>query len=121
MRDYRIKVNTKWLERKRDSLLKRLAKVKPFVDGSIVKVRRRCGNKNCKCAKSTYRPESYYLHYKVKGVTRAVYIPVDMEEDVRRWQEEYRWLKGLIKEICKTQKAIIRRHVREKRRKKARG
>jgi len=78
MRDYRIKVNTKWLERKRDSLLKRLAKVKPFVDGSIVKVRRRCGNKNCKCAKSTYRHE-------------------------------------------KTQKAIIRRHVREKRRKKARG
>ena len=120
MSDYSFKVNTRWLERKRDSLLKKLAKVKPIIDGSIVQVRRRCGNKNCKCAKSDYRHESFYLHYKVEGITKAVYIPVDIEEEVRKWSEEYKWIKETIKEICKTQKEIIKRHVTERRQKRGR-
>jgi len=46
MNDYRVKVNIEWLKRKRGALLKKLAASGPFVDGSIVKVKRRCGNKN---------------------------------------------------------------------------
>lgn len=67
MKDYRFKVNIKWLERKRVALLKKLAASGPFVDGSVVKVRRRCGNKNCKCALRGEKHESLYLMYKVKG------------------------------------------------------
>ncbi len=119
MKSYRFKANIKWLERKRDSLLKKLAASGPFVDGSIVKVRRRCGNKNCKCARGE-KHESFYLMYKVKGVTKAVYIPVDLEEEVFKWSEEWKEVKGIIQEICRAQKSIIRRHVKEKRLKKGR-
>lgn len=120
MKDYRVKVNIKWLKRKRGALLKKLAACGPFVDGSIVKVRRRCGNKNCKCAIRGEKHESRYLMYKVKGVTKGVYIPVDLEEEVFRWSEEWGQVKEIIQEICWIQKSIIRKHVKEKRLKRGR-
>jgi len=120
MNKYKLKVNIAWLKRKRDSLLKKLADIGPFVDGSIAKVKRRCGNKNCKCYIKGEKHESYYLMYKVKRVTKAVYIPVDLEDEVRNWNEEYKKLKKIIAEISRVNKSIIRRHVREKKNKKGR-
>jgi len=117
---YAFKANTNWLKRKRESLIKRLGKVKPFVAGSVVKVKKRCGNKNCKCAKGKYKHESFYLMYKVKGVTKGIYIPVDMIEEVKLWSEGWKEVKELIKEINKVQKAILKRHVTERRQKRGR-
>ena len=58
--------------------------------------------------------------YKVAGITKAVYIPVDLEDEVRKWNEEYRRLKEIIREISRINKEIIRRYVSEKRLKKGR-
>jgi len=120
MNKYKMKINTAWLKRKRDSLLKQLAGIGPFVDGSMVVVKRRCGNKNCKCYLKDEKHESYYLHYKEKGVTKAVYIPVDMEDTVRQWNDNHKILKEIVAEISRTNKEIIRRHVKERRLKKGR-
>ena len=120
MNKYRMKINIAWLKRKRDSLIKQLASIGPFVDGSMAKVKRRCGNRNCKCYLKDQKHESYYLMYKVKGVTKAVYIPVDLEDTVRGRNDNYKKLKETVAEISKTNKEIIRRHVREKRLKKGR-
>ena len=121
MNRYKMKINTTWLTRKRDGLLKKLAGIGPFVDGSIAKVKRRCGNKNCKCYLKGEKHESYYLMYKVRGVTKAVYIPVDMEEEVREWNDNHRKLKEIVAEITRANKEIIRRYVTEKKLKKGRG
>ncbi|MBE3128296.1 MAG: hypothetical protein IMZ60_01290 [Actinobacteria bacterium] len=59
--------------------------------------------------------------YKVKRVTKAVYIPVDLEDEVREWNEEYKKLKKIIAEISKANKSIIARYVTEKKNKKGRG
>ena len=120
MNKYRMKINIAWLERKRDSIIKKLSGIGPFVDGSMVVVKRRCGNKNCKCYLKGEKHESYYLMYKVAGVTKAVYIPVDLEDEVREWNDNYKRLKKIIAEICRANKEIIRRHVGEKRLKKGR-
>ena len=120
MNKYKMKINTAWLERKRGGLLKELAGIGPFVDGSMAKVKRRCGNKNCKCYLKDEKHESYYLMYKVKGVTKAVYIPVDMEDTVRQWNQNYKKLKEIVAEISRIDKQIIRRHVAERRLKKGR-
>lgn len=117
---YKMKINIAWLERKRNGLLKELAGIGPFVDGSLVKVKRTCGNKNCKCYLKGEKHESYYLHYKAKGVTKAVYIPVDMEDTVRQWNDNHRKLKEIVAEISRANREIIRRHVKEKRLKKGR-
>ena len=58
--------------------------------------------------------------YKVKGVTSGVYIPVDLEEEVKEWSMEYKRVKQIIREISRAQKSIIRRYVKEKRLKKGR-
>jgi len=119
MKDYGLKVNINWLKRKRHALLKKLGSCSPFVDGSVVTVKRRCGNKNCRCARGQ-KHESLYLMYKVKGVTKAVYIPVDLEQEVQEWSREHKRVKGIIQEICRAQKSIIRMYVKEKRQKKGR-
>jgi hypothetical protein len=116
---YNFKVNINWLKRKRDSLIRRLKSTEPFVNGSIVKVRRRCGNKNCRCSRGE-KHESLYLMYKVAGVTKAVYIPVDLTEQVKQWSKEYKKMKHIVEEVCRIQKSIIRRYVTEKRLKKGR-
>jgi hypothetical protein len=121
MNKYKIKPSITLLTRKRDALIKKLADIGPFVDGSFAKVKRRCGNKNCKCYLKDEKHESYYLMYKAKGVTKAVYIPVDLEEEVRAWNKEHKRLKRLIAEISKTNKDIIKRYVGEKRLKKGRS
>ena len=119
MNEYRVQKNINWLTKKRQALLKQLAECKPFVDGSVVKVRRRCGNKNCKCAKGQ-KHESLYLQYKVKGVTTGIYIPVELEEEVRAWSGEHKRIKALTREICDVQKSIIKKYVTEKKLKKGR-
>ena len=120
MNKYKLKVNTAWIKRKRDGLVKKLSDIGPFVDGSIAKVKRRCGNKNCKCYLKGEKHESYYLMYKVKGVTKAVYIPVDIQDEVREWNENYKKLKRIIAEIVRANKEIIARYVTEKKQKKGR-
>ena len=120
MNNYALKVNISWLKRKRGSLIKRLGNAKPFVAGSVVTVNKKCGNKNCKCATSDYRHETFYLMDKVKGVTKGVYIPVDMVEEVRAWSVEWKAVKELVKEITKIQKSIIKRHVTERRQRRGR-
>ena len=120
MNKYKLKVNTVWIKRKRDGLIKKLADIGPFVDGSIAKVKRRCGNKNCKCYIKGEKHESYYLMYKVAGVTKAVYIPVDLEGEVKKWNENYKKLKRMIADISKANKSIIARYVTEKKQKRQR-
>jgi hypothetical protein len=113
--------NERWLVRKRDGLLKRLARVGPFVDGSIVLIGRTCGNTQfCKCSRGI-KHISPYLTYSVKGKTHTLYLPVDLQAQVRVWSGRYRVLKKLIKEIGEVQKEIIHNHVQEKIRRQGRA
>ena len=57
--------------------LKKLADFGPMVDGSLVVVRRRCGNPRCRCARGHKHP-AHYLMRKVGGKTHSLYIPVDL-------------------------------------------
>jgi len=90
----RINKNIRWLTARRDALLKRLGKLGPFMGGSLVLIGRTCGNKeHCHCAKGP-KHVSLYLTFAEKGKTRTIYVPVDMEVEVRRWSQSYRDLKA---------------------------
>lgn len=115
-RGFGLDRNIRWLTRRRDALFQQLRKPAAIVDGSLVLIARTCGNTaHCHCSKGP-KHVSTYLTYGVQGKTHTLYIPVDLEKDVRRWSADYRHLKDLIREICDLQKAIIRRHVQERRR-----
>ena len=95
--------------------MKELAKVEPFIRGSIVKIARVCGNKNCKCAKGEKHVSEYLTYrHKRKKKTGTIYIPVGMAEEVKEWAGEYKRLKNMMEEICQIQRKIIKQYVKEK-------
>ena len=104
--------NINFYKRKRESLLKDLWNKGLFVSGCIVDVARRCGNKRCKCAKGD-KHVSKYLSYRDSNKKRTahVYIPLDILEEVERWNVEYKRIKKVMEEICQIQREIIRKHV----------
>jgi len=113
---YAVDRSIRWLTGRRDALLKRLRQTGPLVNGSLVLIARTCGNtEHCRCSRG-YKHVSTYLSYAVKAKTKMVYIPVDLEKDVRCWSAEYAALKKRITEMCELQREIIRKHVQERRR-----
>lgn len=92
-----------------------LGKPRPFIAGSLVKIQRRCGNPNCRCAREGPKHEAHLLTTKVKGKTQSIYVPVDMLEEVRRWCRQYRAVKAGIKEASDCCEQLIRLYAKEKR------
>jgi hypothetical protein len=86
--------------------LKKLADFGPMIDGSLVVVRRRCGNPRCRCARGEKHP-AHYLTRKAGRKTHSLYIPVGLVEDIRRWNQEHRRLKRLVAEICERQRKVV--------------
>ena len=120
MRRYSVPRNTRWLLRMRDGLLKKLGRLEPFVDGSVVLIARTCGNsQQCHCSRGS-KHVSTYLTYKVKGKTHTLYVPVDLESQVRRWSERYHKVKALAAQVCGLQREMIRLYVQEKKRQQGR-
>ncbi|MFA5043318.1 MAG: DUF6788 family protein [Kiritimatiellia bacterium] len=91
-------------ELKRAAQLKQLAKIGPFVEGSLIGVR----HPACKHV-------AWRLTFKVKGKTRTVYVPVDMAREIKEWTREYRRLKTLIRRVTRNSLALIHGHVAARR------
>ncbi len=111
-------VSTQALEARRKVLLKELAETGPFVQGSLCKVRVKCGNPRCKCARGD-RHEAYVLSKKVRGKTVTTHIPRDLLDEVTSWAEQQKRIKKLMREISDASEQIIRIHVKEKRGRRA--
>jgi hypothetical protein len=93
-----------------------MGKQRPFVVGSLTKIHRRCGNPNCRCAEEeACKHPAHLLTTKIKGKTHAIYVPMDMVEEVREWCRHYRTVKGEIKAVSECCEQIIRLHTRDKR------
>jgi hypothetical protein len=92
------------LRKRRDVLLRQLAAVGPFVEGSVVRL-----------PHPTCDHVAYRLTFKVRGKTKAVYVPVDLVEEVELWHRNYKRLKKLVRQITKTSLAILHRYVPEQR------
>lgn len=102
------------LETRRDAKLRQLAEAGPMIQGSLTRIGVTCGNPNCKCARGE-KHVSHILTKKVRGKSRSLYVPVDMVETVRKWVEEHKRVKRLLKEVSELNEKIIRAHVPSKR------
>jgi len=94
--------------------LTELGRVGPLIVGSLAEVGVKCGNPRCRCARGE-RHAAYVLTSKVRGKTKTIHVPRDMVEEVRRWTEEHRRLKGLVRSISAQGELMIRRYVGESR------
>ena len=96
------------LETNQLKLLQRMAPLHPWMEGSLVSTSRFCGKKNCACHHGGIKHPVLYVTWKEKGKTVSLYIPRKLENDVRRWVQNYRKLKELTRGVSDIQKQIVR-------------
>jgi len=96
------------LEAKRLKPLRKIKTLDPWVEGSLVSTSRFCGKKNCICHRGGPKHPVVYVTWKEKGKTVSLYVPRSLETEVTKWVQNYKKLKGLMREISEIQKQIIR-------------
>jgi hypothetical protein len=107
------------IRRMLDARRGRLAPDMPVLAATLTEVRKRCGQRACRCYHG--QPHlAWHLTYKVKGRTRTVYVPRDLLDEVRAWIAEHRRIKTLLDEIHQLTVALIRTHVQHQKRKAGR-
>ena len=96
--------------------IKELGKAGMFISGSFMRTERKCGSKKCACATGGAKHPCCLLTSKVNGKTKAIYIPVDLADEVEGWVAEHRRVKAMLKEIDELGERLIKIHVRSRRR-----
>jgi hypothetical protein len=89
------------------SALKRLRKIKPFVQGSLSFTKKRCGNPRCLCAQEGPIHEVSLLTWKEQNRTRTLYVPIELRQEVDRWVQEGKLLKRLVAEVSQAQREFL--------------
>jgi len=83
----------------RSQLHQLLEQADGLVHGSLIRMRRRCGNPNCCCATQGQKHESWYLGVTQKRKTRMKHLGKDKEVAVRRWLDADRKARQLLDQI----------------------
>lgn len=81
----------------RSRLMKLIHEV-AVVRGSVIEVRRGCGQKGCKCERGQRHP-SHYLGVSKKGKVQMQYIPKAWEQRVRQWVDNHPRIKGYLEKL----------------------
>jgi len=66
--------------------------------GSLVRMQRTCGKKNCRCRQGEKHP-ALYLAIRSGQRRVMIYVPAALEETVRRWVEAGQAVEGLVDAI----------------------
>jgi hypothetical protein len=85
--------------RARSQLHQLLERADALVHGSMIRLARRCGNPNCRCALKDQKHLSWCLGVSEKGRTRMKHIPKTEEATVRRWVRQYQEARRLLEAI----------------------
>lgn len=107
------------VQRRRRQLHERIRALtfEPLMRGSVVELKRRCGKKNCACAKDpNARHTATCLSVNIAGKTELVYLRPEDEQRVREATAAYRKLRKLIDELTACELADLKRQARERRR-----
>lgn len=104
--------------RMRDARIKKLAQTGSLMAGSLVQIAKHCGRAGCHC-QTGEKHVGWYLTRSVRGKTQTTYVPLDMVEEVRSWIAEHKKVKKLIAEISDLNRMLVRSHVAEQKRRKA--
>jgi hypothetical protein len=103
-----------------DSRLQQMVPAGPVLAASLNRVNKRCGQPTCRCHHGGPLHQAHHLTVRVAGQLRNVYVPQDLLEEVQQWVQEHHRLKTLIQEVSQLTLALIRGHVRHRRRRRGR-
>jgi len=100
-----------WSEFKR--IRKEILNVNPFRNGSILKRKQICGNKNCRCRKDKKYLHGPYYSWTTKKLkkTQTIIIPPELINEANEYLENAKIIKNKIKQLTKISDDIFRRKV----------
>jgi hypothetical protein len=77
-----------------------LNKADGFIHGSLIEMVRKCGNARCRCASDDeFKHRSLYLGQTRNGKKSMVYLPKDLEPQVRQAIERFQQALTLLEEL----------------------
>ena len=97
------------LKERRGKIMGEMADLCGMLQGTIVKLYRRCGREGCRCREGKKHGPAYYLSTKEKGKTQMLYIPKERLGEARAAVREYKRLKGRLEQIIKINRDLFRR------------
>lgn len=95
-------MNRKYMDLELNQSTSHLAKLiskGSFLRGNPVVMKRTCGNKNCRCFLEGKLHESLYVSKNKDGDRKMIYVPKDMEEQVKAKLAAYQKVKDLTEKI----------------------
>lgn len=101
-----LRKNIYSLERQRKIIINYLLNAHDMIDGSIYTVYKKCGNKNCRCAKGELHGPFKYLSKKVDGLTKLTFIRKADEADIEIKATSYRKYINHMARLSKIDKKI---------------
>jgi hypothetical protein len=104
-------------ERSARSRLAQILHDHDVIYGSVVSMARTCGKAGCRCARGE-KHVSLYLSTKVEGKRRMIYIPEELEAEVRRRVAAYHEVEQLTEVVSA---ACVNRVLERKRERKSDG
>ncbi len=82
------------------SKLSNMINYSEYIHANLVNVARTCGNHNCKCITKGEKHVSLYLTTVRKdGKRKMIYIPKNLEEEVRRMVARYFKIRDILEEV----------------------
>jgi hypothetical protein len=102
------------------SRLKKVALAKPILIATLAEVEKVCGKPSCRCQRG-FKHRASQLTYRSQGRMHALYVPIDLQEEVRSWLEEYHKLQTLLQEISELSLMLVRCHAQETKRRRGRS
>lgn len=95
----------------RSRLMQLLAAAQPLARAGLVTMTRRCGKKGCRCRHKGQEHVSLYLAARVGRERKMLYVPRELEEEVRSMVERARKAQELLDQMSQ---ASIQRFVERK-------
>jgi len=65
---------------------------------NLVRMKRKCGNKNCRCTKGSPHT-SWYLYQSKEGKPKMLFVPGEWEKDVTEWVEKNKEIRELLDQL----------------------
>jgi len=65
---------------------------------NVVEMKRKCGNKNCRCTKGKLH-KSLYLSQSKEGKTHMLYVPKKLEKEAVEWIKKNKEIKKLLNQL----------------------
>lgn len=116
----KIRTHPTLIRRLRDARVAKLVAQMPVLTGSLVRIAKHCGRAGCHC-QTGEKHVGWYLTRPVRGKTQTTYVPQELVSEVQGWMAEQRRLKQLVAEISELNRALIRVHVTQRKRRGTRS